>query len=82
MVTRPHIVILGGGFFAIGVHAGSLTDFDRSYGALGSHVAEHCEVAPGPIRELYVVSPGDVEDPAAWRTEICWPIQRIPALKG
>ncbi|MFI7063370.1 MerR family transcriptional regulator [Kribbella sp. NPDC050124] len=76
------LVDLPGGFFAIAVHAGPLTDFDRSYGALGSHVAEHCEVAPGPIRELYVVSPGDVDDPAAWRTEICWPIQRIPAPKG
>jgi len=76
------LVDIPGGFFAIAVHAGSLTDFDRSYGALGSHVAEHCEVAPGPIRELYVVSPGEVDDPAAWRTEICWPIQRIPAPKG
>ncbi|TDD28543.1 MerR family transcriptional regulator [Kribbella turkmenica] len=76
------IVDLPGGFFAIGVHSGPLNDFDRTYGALGSHVAEHCQVAPGPIRELYVVSPGDVDDPAAWRTEICWPIQRIPAPKG
>jgi len=76
------LVDIPGGFFAIAVHTGALTDFDRSYGALGSHVAEHCEVAPGPIRELYVVSPGDVDVPAAYRTEICWPIQRIPALKG
>lgn len=72
------LVDLPGGFFAIAVHTGPLTDFDRSYGALGSHVAEHCEVAPGPIRELYVVSPGDVDDSAAYRTEICWPIRRIP----
>jgi len=76
------LVDLPGGFFAIAVHTGPLTDFDRSYGALGSHVAEHCEVAPGPIRELYVVSPGDVPDPSAYRTEICWPIQRIPSSKG
>jgi len=76
------LVDLPGGFFAIAVHSGPLTDFDRSYGALGSHVAEHCEVAPGPIRELYVVGPGDDPDPTTYRTEICWPIQRIPALKG
>jgi DNA-binding transcriptional MerR regulator/effector-binding domain-containing protein len=76
------LVDLPGGFFAIAVHSGPLTDFDRSYGALGSHVAEHCEVAPGPIRELYVVSPGDVTNPAAYRTEICWPIRQIPMLKG
>lgn len=59
-----------------------MNDFDRTYGGLGTHVAEHCEVAPGPIRELYVVGPGDDPDPATYRTEICWPIQRIPALKG
>ena len=76
------LVDLAGGFFAIAVHSGPLTDFDRSYGALGSHVAEHCEVAPGPIRELYVVGPGDNPDPATYRTEICWPIRQIPTLKG
>ncbi|MEU4194952.1 MerR family transcriptional regulator [Kribbella sp. NPDC026611] len=74
------LVDLPGGFFAVAVHTGAFTDFDRSYGALGSHVAEHCEVAPGPIRELYVVGPGDDPDPANYRTEICWPIQQLPSL--
>jgi effector-binding domain-containing protein len=73
---------LPAGYFAIAVHEGPYTDFDRTYGALGSHVAEHCEVAPGPIRELYVVGPGDSADPMRFRTEVCWPIQRIPTLKG
>ncbi|HEY3510697.1 MAG TPA: MerR family transcriptional regulator [Kribbella sp.] len=72
------LVDLPGGYFAIAVHAGPMTDFDRTYAALGSHVAEYCEVAPGPIRELYSIGPGDVPDPADYRTEICWPIQQIP----
>ncbi|MDX3002997.1 MerR family transcriptional regulator [Kribbella solani] len=76
------LVDLSGGYFAIAVHSGPMTDFDRTYGALGSHVAEYCEVAPGPIRELYPIGPGDVPDPADYRTEVCWPIQRIPVLKG
>ncbi|RZU18546.1 DNA-binding transcriptional MerR regulator [Kribbella rubisoli] len=76
------LVDLPGGYFAIAVHAGPMADFDRTYGALGSHVAEYCEVAPGPIRELYHISPGDVPDAADYRTEVCWPIQRIPVLKG
>ncbi|MFK4089999.1 MerR family transcriptional regulator [Kribbella sp. NPDC020789] len=76
------LVDLPGGFFAIAVHAGPMTDFDRTYGALGSHVAEHCAVAPGPIRELYVVGPGDTPDPAQYHTEVCWPIQQLPTLKG
>ncbi|TDC25187.1 MerR family transcriptional regulator [Kribbella albertanoniae] len=72
------LVDLPGGFFAIAVHAGAMADFDRTYGALGSHVAEHCSVAPGPIRELYVVSPGDTADESSYRTEVCWPIQQLP----
>jgi DNA-binding transcriptional MerR regulator/effector-binding domain-containing protein len=70
---------LPAGYFAVAAHAGPFTDFDRTYGALGSHVAERCEVAPGPIRELYVVGPGDTTDETAFRTEVCWPIRQIPA---
>jgi DNA-binding transcriptional MerR regulator len=76
------LVDLPAGFFAVTVHAGPFTDFDRTYGALGSHVAEHCAIAPGPIRELYVVGPGETVDPTAYQTEICWPIQQIPTTKG
>ncbi|GAA0618915.1 MerR family transcriptional regulator [Kribbella sandramycini] len=76
------LVDLPGGYFAIGVHAGPMADFDRTYGALGAHVAEHCTVAPGPIRELYVVAPGDTPDESSYRTEVCWPIQQLPVPKG
>ncbi|RDI43900.1 DNA-binding transcriptional MerR regulator [Nocardia mexicana] len=63
--------------FAIAVHAGPLTDFDRTYGALGSHVAEHDTALDEPIREVYVVSPHDVDDPETFRTEVCWPVGRF-----
>ncbi|MEV8375737.1 MerR family transcriptional regulator [Kribbella sp. NPDC056861] len=81
-IDRVELVDLPASFFAITRHEGSFTDFDRTYGALGSHVAEYCEVAPGPIRELYLVGPGDGADESEFRTEICWPIQRIPIPKG
>lgn len=79
---RVGLTDLPAGFFAITRHDGPFTDFDRVYGALGSHVAEYCEVAPGPIRELYLVGPGDGVDESEFRTEVCWPIQRIPTPKG
>ncbi|WP_280263060.1 MerR family transcriptional regulator [Nocardia wallacei] len=63
--------------FAVAVHAGPFTDFDRTYGALGSHVAEHDTALHEPIREMYVVCPHDVEDPETLRTEVCWPIGRL-----
>lgn len=62
--------------FAIAVHAGPFTDFDRTYGALGSHVAEHDSALTEPVREIYLVGPGDAE-PADYRTEVCWPIGRL-----
>ncbi|GAB3211084.1 MerR family transcriptional regulator [Nocardia tengchongensis] len=62
--------------FAIALHAGPFTEFDRTYGALGSHVAEHDTALTEPVRELYLVGPGDAE-PADYRTEVCWPIGRL-----
>ncbi len=59
---------------AVIVHAGSHTDVDRSYGALGAYVAGHTLQVDGPIREYYLVGRGDTPDESAWRTEICWPI--------
>jgi DNA-binding transcriptional MerR regulator/effector-binding domain-containing protein len=73
---RVAVTELPAGKFAVAVHAGTFDDFDRTYGALGSHVAEHCAVAPGPIRELYVVGPDLTADPDQLRTEVCWPIHR------
>lgn len=69
---------LPAGFFAVTPHDGPFNDFDRTYGALGSHVAENCEVAPGPIRELYVVGPDATTDETAFRTDVCWPIKAMP----
>ncbi|MEU8894967.1 MerR family transcriptional regulator [Nocardia sp. NPDC048505] len=63
--------------FAVAVHTGAFDDFDRTYGALGSHVAEHDTALTEPIRELYLTSPGDTADADAYRTEVCWPLGRL-----
>lgn len=63
--------------FAIAVHSGPFDDFDRTYGALGSHVAEHDTALPEPVRELYSTSPSDTDDPSQYITEVCWPIGRL-----
>ncbi|MFI2477400.1 MerR family transcriptional regulator [Nocardia xishanensis] len=60
--------------FAVAVHSGAFEDFDRTYGALGSHVAEHDTALPEPVRELYLVAPNDTDDPTEYITEVCWPI--------
>ncbi|WP_054816858.1 MerR family transcriptional regulator [Nocardia arizonensis] len=60
--------------FAIAVHRGPFEDIDRTYGALGSHVAEYDTALAEPIRETYLTSPDDTADPADYVTEVCWPI--------
>ena len=63
--------------FAVLVHEGPFADLDRTYGALGTHVALQRIGVDGPIREHYVVA-GDDVDPGDHRTEVCWPITVQP----
>jgi len=59
---------------AIAVHHGGFGDLDRTYGLLGTHVGEREIGMPGPIREVYVVSPFDTADESGLVTEVCWPV--------
>jgi DNA-binding transcriptional MerR regulator len=71
---RDEVVDLPAADYAVTVHSGAFTDLDQAYGALGSYVSERMLGAEGPILERYLVT----DDPAALRTEVCWPILRIP----
>jgi DNA-binding transcriptional MerR regulator len=72
---RKRSGVLPGGDFAVTVHSGPDGEIDRSYGALGTHVARHELSVDGPVRESYLVS--EFDDPAAERvTEIAWPVFR------
>jgi len=59
---------------AVAVHRGPFDELDRTYGALGTHVARNGLAAPGPVREHYLVTPIDTDDPTELRTEVGWPI--------
>ena len=60
---RATTTIAGGRHF-VAVHVGPFTEFDLTYSALGTYVAEHGTADPRPIREIYLVSPPDTTDPA------------------
>ena len=62
---------------AVTVHAGPHHDIDVTYGALGRHLAEHAMTVDGPVQERYLCGPRDTAEPAAWRTEIGWPVFRV-----
>jgi DNA-binding transcriptional MerR regulator len=73
-VGSAHTMIIPGGPHAVAMHAGPLVDSDKTYAALGCHVAEHQTAAAGPIREIYLVSPPETTDEASLRTQVCWPL--------
>ncbi|HWH12790.1 MAG TPA: MerR family transcriptional regulator [Solirubrobacteraceae bacterium] len=73
-VGRARSIVIGPAELAVTVHRGSHAEIDRTYGALGSHVAEHAIGFGGPVRETYVVSRLDTADATRWETEIGWPI--------
>jgi len=60
---------------AVLVHIGDYDGLVETYRTLGAWVARHAAPSGERIRERYVVSPADVDDPAAYRTELCWPIR-------
>ncbi|WP_212908543.1 MerR family transcriptional regulator [Streptomyces sp. TS71-3] len=62
---------------AVTVHRGPHDDIDVTYGRLGAWVVEQALAVDGPVHETYLVAPRDDPDPAAWRTEIGWPVFRL-----
>jgi DNA-binding transcriptional MerR regulator/effector-binding domain-containing protein len=59
---------------AVLAHRGSYDTLPDSYQELGAWVAANDEPSDLPVRELYLVSTRDTDDPDELRTEICWPI--------
>ncbi|MBO0707554.1 MAG: MerR family transcriptional regulator [Candidatus Dormibacteraeota bacterium] len=58
---------------AVAVHEGPLSEIDRTYGALGTAVAQRAIGVEGPVREYFVVGGRGWED-SERRTEVCWPV--------
>jgi effector-binding domain-containing protein len=70
-------VVLPAVELAVTTDVGEHDDIDVSYGELGSWVVANALAVAGPIRETYLAGPRDTPDPAAWRTEIGWPVFHV-----
>jgi DNA-binding transcriptional MerR regulator len=69
--------------YAVALHVGPFDSLDRTYGALGTVVAERAIGVPGPIREHYLVAGRETPDATRHRTEVCWPIfQTAPGAQA
>ncbi|WP_082966475.1 MerR family transcriptional regulator [Mycolicibacter sinensis] len=73
---RVHALEVPAAELAVALHRGAFSELDRTYAALGTHVAERELGVDGHIREYYLVSGYDTDDEPAHRTEVCWPIFR------
>ena len=73
---RVRVVEVPAAEVAVMMHEGAADDIDRTYGALGTAVAERAIGVDGPIREYYLVSTIDTDDEREHRTEVCWPVFR------
>ena len=71
---RVHPVTLPAVELAVTTHVGAHDDIAVTYGELGRWVVGNALAVAGPVRETYLVGPRDTDDPAAWRTEIGWPV--------
>ena len=74
LTGRIEIIDVPAADLAVTLHEGPFADIDRAYAALGTYVTERVLGADGPLREHYLVSPFDTTDPAAFRTEVAWPV--------
>ena len=79
LAGRPQLIEGPGAELAVTVHHGAISELDRTYGALGTFVAEREIGVQGPIREHYVVSSGEASAEPVHRTEVCWPVFRTKA---
>ncbi|SCX54396.1 DNA-binding transcriptional regulator, MerR family [Klenkia marina] len=74
---RVHPVTLPAAELAVATHHGEHDGVEVTYGELGTWVLQNAMAVSGPVREVYRVGPRDTPDPAAWRTEIGWPVFRV-----
>ncbi len=59
---------------AVLTHHGGYDSIADTYQLLGRWVAEHAVSADLQVREIYVISPAEGQDPQHYRTDICWPL--------
>ena len=71
---------LPGGKVASTLHAGPYEEFGEAYQALMLWINENGYRPAGPCREVYLVGPQMVDNPADYRTEVIFPIEKAEQI--
>ena len=67
---------LPGGPVATTTHMGAYDKLNDAHAAVQVWIEEQKLRAAGAPWEVYVTDPADVPDPASWRTDLFWPLER------
>jgi effector-binding domain-containing protein len=71
---RMHYRELPASLQAFTVHKGGYEDMRNAFDAVWDWIRQHGYEMAGPPRDVVLVGPGDTGDPAAYRTEIVYPV--------
>jgi AraC family transcriptional regulator len=66
--------LLPGGTVALGIHGGPYEGLGESHAAIERWIEANGFRVDGAPWEQYVTDPGEVPNPADWRTEVYWPL--------
>ena len=59
---------------AVTIHTGSYDGLGDAHAAMEHFLDEQRLTKAGPAREVYLTDPGEVPDPAQWKTQLIWPV--------
>ena len=60
---------------AVTIHTGPYDGLRAAHAAMEQFLAAQGLEKAGPAREVYVTDPGQVPDPAQWKTQLVWPVR-------
>ena len=58
----------------VAVHEGAYDSLGSTHHAIEKQLADAGQKPAGPPREIYLTDPGQVPNPADWRTQVAWPV--------
>ncbi len=59
---------------AVTIHTGPYDGLPDAHAALDVYLHQQGLTAGGPPREVYLTDPGEVPNPADWKTQVIWPL--------
>lgn len=71
---------LAAGDAAVTIHTGPYDSLGEAHAAMEQFLDANGLAKRGAPREVYITDPGQVPDPAQWKTQIIWPTERIGSL--